>query len=372
MKKIIRSISKRSKETSDPSDLSTPNHPSGSSLKSARDAGSLSGNDKERSSSRHQTFSGNTLTVPSSVPASTQAAMSPPPPYVATSTRTHRTSVPLAPGPTPYPVNSMPNSIWDPPRWTPSTSQSPNVAGPAENIDDTEFSFLRDFDTVFVIDDSGSMTIEGRWKEAEEAIATIAPICTQYDPDGIDLYFLHHTNPASPSRGWHNITSPSTVHEIFSGIQPYGGTPLAETLHWVLEPYLRRVEHMVKCMDQYGNLPDPTLAVRPMNIILVTDGDIRDNTDEVIARTAVRLDECHALSWQVGIQFFQIGNDPAATRGLQQLDDELAHIAKKSHMRDIVDTVPWKGASGQKLTGRGILKCVMGAVSKRYDRMEAH
>lgn len=48
---------------------------------------------------------------------------------------------------------------------------------------DSLYAFLREFDTIFVVDDSSSM-LGQRWREAE---AAMAPICTQYDQDGIDI-----------------------------------------------------------------------------------------------------------------------------------------------------------------------------------------
>jgi hypothetical protein len=41
-------------------------------------------------------------------------------------------------------------------------------------------------------------------------------------------------------------------------------------------------------------------------------------------RAAKRLDACNAEPWQVGIQFFQVGNEPEAAEELRELDDGLA------------------------------------------------
>jgi hypothetical protein len=37
-------------------------------------------------------------------------------------------------------------------------------------------------------------------------------------------------------------------------------------------------------------------------------------------------------------------------------------------LRDMVDTVPFKGAEGEHLSADGILKVVLGAVNRRLDR----
>lgn len=100
-----------------------------------------------------------------------------------------------------------PGGLWDPPGYT---------ADPPENappVSDRPYAFLADFDTIFVVDDSLSM--QGRrWKEAEKAIATITPVCTQHDPDGIDLYFLNHRSK-HPHGGYTKITSAPDVQRIF-------------------------------------------------------------------------------------------------------------------------------------------------------------
>jgi hypothetical protein len=155
-----------------------------------------------------------------------------------------------------------------------------------------------------------------RWEEAEEAIATIAPICTQHDPDGIDIYFLNHRNRTTRSGGYHNITTPSGVQEIFRTVRPFGQTPVGKCLHRILYPYLRRVESMAEATDEYGDLRNPDLAVRPVNIIVITDGIFTDDAYGVIADAAKILDRCKALPWQMGIQFFQIGHEQAGKDNL--------------------------------------------------------
>ncbi|KAL5398830.1 hypothetical protein PMIN03_012744 [Paraphaeosphaeria minitans] len=65
-----------------------------------------------------------------------------------------------------------------------STSRQPPM-GPA--TDDDPYAFLRNFDTIFLIDDSGSMA-GSRWSQVEQALTVIAPICAERDEDGIDVY----------------------------------------------------------------------------------------------------------------------------------------------------------------------------------------
>jgi uncharacterized protein YegL len=220
---------------------------------------------------------------------------------------------------------------------------------------------LADFDTVFLIDDSGSMA--GRsWRETKEALRSIAPICTQYDADGIDIFFLNHRNPnASDSlRGYTNVTSEAAVEQIFTNVQPLGGTPTGTRLNQILKLYRSQLENS---MERQAHGHDAT--VKPLNIIVITDGASSDDVESVIVNHAKKLDKYDAEPWQVGIQFFQVGREPGAAAHLQELDDTLSG----SHgVRDMVDTVPWTGDDGQVLTADGILKVCLGSVVKRLDR----
>lgn len=119
-----------------------------------------------------------------------------------------------------------------------------------------------------------------------------------------------------------------------------------------------------------GYLSDPSLYVKPVNIITITDGEFTDDAESVIVQVARTLDSagCGALPWQVGIQFFQIGEDESVRRYLETLDDDIGRWCRDEKVRDIVDTVPWRRKSGQGLDAEGILKCVLGAVNKKYDR----
>lgn len=217
---------------------------------------------------------------------------------------------------------------------TPEVTVTPTAQG----RDDDPYNFLNSFDTIFLIDDSGSMA-GSRWRETSAALKTITPICTQHDADGIDIYFLNHAD----SSFHHNVTSTGTVHEIFETVRPGGGTPTGQRLNQILKPYLRK----------FAANPD---SVKPINIICITDGEPSDDVESPLIAAAKKLDKLDAPAWQVGVQFFQVGKDEEAKRHLKQLDDELAEIAGDDELRDIVDTVPFTGDEGKKLTGEGILK----------------
>ena len=123
-------------------------------------------------------------------------------------------------------------------------------------------------------------------------------------------------------------------------MRPQGGTPTAARLNGILRPYLKLVEE--KGSD----------AVKPLNVIVITDGVASDDVETVILNAAKKLDKYDAPGWQVGIQFFQVGREPGAAAALRELDDELS----EDGLRDIVDTVPWRGEEGTVLNADGILK----------------
>ncbi len=232
----------------------------------------------------------------------------------------------------------------------------PSYSPPASTVaasTDNPYAFLATFDTIFLIDDSGSMA--GRsWRETSQAIATIAPICTAQDKDGIDIYFLN----ADDSPSYQNITRAAEVQRIFETVRPGGGTFTGAKLNSILKPYLRECEAKKSHLE----------AVKPLNIIVITDGVPSDDPESVIVTYAKKLDKIEAPAWQVGIQFFQVGEEAGAAEALQDLDDGIHQRGQE--FRDIVDTVPWRSQNGGTtgLNADGILKVVLGAVNRRLDR----
>ncbi len=186
-----------------------------------------------------------------------------------------------------------------------------------------------------------------RWNEVSNVLKSITPICTTYDVDGIDIYFLNN-----PKIIYH-VTEPRAVDSIFKTVLPTGSTPIGTRLHAILHPYVH---------DLQRKLPK-----KPLNIIVITDGAATDDPESVIVDVAKKLDALQASPWQVGIQFFQVGDDCEAAKVLKELDDALVDMGCK---RDMVDTVP-SGAHGGTLNADLILKTVLGGVHRRLDRKKA-
>lgn len=224
-----------------------------------------------------------------------------------------------------------------------------------------KYAFLNTFDTIVVIDDSGSMA--GRsWRETRDALRAITPICTSHDADGIDLYFLNHRSRESTPNGkapggYYNIRSADQVQQLFEHVRPGGATPTGTRLQHILKPYVASLARRPNNMEE----------VKPVNVIVITDGCPTDDPEAIIVQHAKKLDRLEAPPYQVGIQFFQVGEEAGASRALRELDDDLA----EQGIRDMVDTVTWDAKNSNRkheLTADGILKVVLGAVVRRLDR----
>ena len=116
-------------------------------------------------------------------------------------------------------------------------------------------------------------------------------------------------------------------------------------------------------MKEIAAKGDPE-KVRPMNIIVITDGVPSDDVGSVIIDAAKKLFKWEAPAWQVGIQFFQVGRESGAAEALKELDDDLAN---EKDVRDMVDTVSWHTMKNG-LSAADMLKVTLGAVNRKLDR----
>lgn len=225
---------------------------------------------------------------------------------------------------------------------------------------DSPFAFLASFDTVFLIDDSGSMAGKN-WTDTGHALAAIIPTCVEHDENGVDIYFLNHPDNSE----YKKLKRSEDVKAIFRSVQPRGGTPTGTRLNHILKEYFEKCAQKGCCVKNATNWEED---MPPQNIIVITDGEPSDDVESVIINAAKKLDEWGAPPWQLGIQFFQVGDSEEATKALIEMDDFLGGDECKGKIRDIVDTVPWSGQNGTGLNSAGILKVVLGAVNKRLDR----
>ena len=172
-------------------------------------------------------------------------------------------------------------------------------------------------DYVLIIDRSGSMGSSGRWQEAEKAVSKLAPYICSFDPDGVDVYFFDHEFKKCGS-----VKSAEEVKGIFASTKPRGSTDLAKVLDAAFQ-------------DHFDGSRGAT------SILVITDGspDSQRDVEDVIVRAANSIAEDEELS----VSFLQIGDDKGAATFLAKLDDDLESRGAKF---DIVDTIPFKQASG--------------------------
>src|SRR5262249_37470468 len=142
------------------------------------------------------------------------------------------------------------------------------VVGPGD-----PYAFLAKYDTAFLVDDSGSM-VGSNWTETCNALKALVSICVKYDSDGVDLYFLNRKNrmDSGSAKGYRNVTSAVGVMALFSDVKPDGGTPTGQRLADILRPYVEKVEEAAVS----------TTTVKPLNLIVVTDGAAGDDVESVV------------------------------------------------------------------------------------------
>jgi hypothetical protein len=199
------------------------------------------------------------------------------------------------------------------------------------NDDNSGFSQLASFDTVFVIDDTGSMQMasdsakagtenaETRWDVLTRSMQYIGNIAAEYDEDGVDIRFLKSTNlNHSHIKSGQEVLNLLAQVDLEKGV---GGTKFATILAHILGPYVARYEKYFEAMTRQEQAD----MVKPLNIIVLTDGKSDDPkaTKKTIINMGMRLDKIGAPLEQVGIQFLQVGDDQEAAKWLRSLDDEL-------------------------------------------------
>jgi hypothetical protein len=174
---------------------------------------------------------------------------------------------------------------------------------------------LVDFQQVFLIDDSASMT--NHWQELTGLVGVLAYIVKSADPDGIDMFYT--ISPKSVKRA----TDSSTLMKSVQRTRPQGISDIGIGLNSILGPYNLKLER------RFGS---PTVAasaledIRPLSLYVLTDGVWQPDSDaETPIKELVRtlLKQRKLNKKQVGIQFIRFGNNPAGIAKLEYLDDKV-------------------------------------------------
>ena len=236
-------------------------------------------------------------------------------------------------------------SLW---QAEPGTNDTRSWCSQPESGEEDKFFILREYDTVFLVDDSSSMQTARRWELVQRILAVSTDIATQYDPDGIDIRFFNNRTASA-----REIKDPKTARAMVQQVTPNGRTPTLRRMSELLRSYIRRLR---------DNQDDENFP--KYNLIILTDGepdrdfeepgdisdaeDARKNTAanrkirKEIVNIAKQLDDMGAVGEQVGIQFCQIGNDTGVTKFFDFLDNGLR---KGHHVRDVCKTLPFEYSS---------------------------
>ncbi|KAF8253237.1 hypothetical protein K440DRAFT_593911 [Wilcoxina mikolae CBS 423.85] len=220
------------------------------------------------------------------------------------------------------------------------------------------YLLLRRFDTILIIDDSASMT--AHWAATRSALETLATVALRHDQDGIDIHFMNH-----PEHDAVNVKSAVHIRRLFAKVEPEGCTPTGQCLDEILREYIDRYAS-TKAPASPSSSPSSHAppGVKPLNILVLTDGEPTDDPEPVIVSAARKLEALNAPLHQVGIQFLQIGDEEGAREALEELDDALEGVYG---IRDMVDTTRYVG-EGEEISGQVVLKALLGGINRRLDR----
>ncbi|KAF9462373.1 hypothetical protein BDZ94DRAFT_1219772 [Collybia nuda] len=201
-------------------------------------------------------------------------------------------------------------------------------------------NYLRAYDVVFLVDDSGSMQGQ-RWTEATQALNNLANwiIDNGWDSDGIDIYFL---NSNYIFRGKTELvngvqasftTDKDKVIQAISQVSPIGNTPTGKRTQEILGAHINKLNAAMGT-EAYG-------VIKPLNLICITDGEPNDDPSQELgkmlteAAEKLRIKPKHHHSNSMGVQFVQIGADVKAREALVKLT--------QLDTGGMVDTVPYLG-----------------------------
>jgi hypothetical protein len=238
--------------------------------------------------------------------------------------------------------------------------------------DNRGFGRLALFDTVFVIDDTGSMQLAAdsneaatpdmktRWGVLTKSMRYIGNIAAEYDPDGVDIHFLMSTGLSQS-----NVKSGQEVLNLLAQVdltKGSGGTYFATVLAEILGPYVARYEDYFEATKRREKAD----KVRPLNIIVLTDGKADDakSTKKTIIKMGKKLDKMNAPLTQVGIQFLQVGDDKDAAEWLKGLDNDLED---EYDIRDYVDTKTFNNLKNSADFTENLREILLGAIDREID-----
>ncbi|MBW0478702.1 hypothetical protein O181_018417 [Austropuccinia psidii MF-1] len=205
---------------------------------------------------------------------------------------------------------------------------------------------LKRVKTKFLVDDSASMSLDGKWEAAKKVLGTLVDTASKYETGGVEVDFLNYP------KSLRSVKDKATIIKQLKFVQPVGeSTPIEVKVEMILHHYLEKLEYVAITNKTF---------LKPLNLIILTDG-ITDDVDSliwIIRETSSRLDAAHFRLNQIGIQFVIIGDESCVARVLRVLDDQLQ--TKYGVSRDMVDVTRFLG----KTTNSFVIKCLLGGIDR--------
>lgn len=184
-------------------------------------------------------------------------------------------------------------------------------------------AILTEYDTILLVDRSGSMTgpakgFSDRWTQAKELTIGIATLASQVDEDGITV--ITFGGKFVPSNDVvDGIKDAAQVAALFSTQGPGGTTPTSEALQAAFDKKFASGKKTI--------------------IICVTDGEPNDANavKQTIIVAANKLND----AGEIRVLFLQVGDDAGAAKFLDGLDNSLSGAKF-----DIVNAISFADADG--------------------------
>ncbi|CDR48690.1 hypothetical protein NBRC10512_001402 [Rhodotorula toruloides] len=214
------------------------------------------------------------------------------------------------------------------------------------------------FDTVLLVDDSGSMAFEengSRIDDAKLIVSRVATAATLFDTDGISVYFLNSKTVGN------NVTNEQQAQQLLAGIKFSGLTPLGTSLEQkILQPLL-------VSPARQGTLRKPLL------VVCITDGapggEDRHTIVRAITRAKRELAQTRFGPDALSVQLAQIGNDLGARQFLGEIDSH----PEVGGLVDVTSNYELEADDFQKTTGQDLtpelwlVKLMLGPIDSSYD-----
>lgn len=203
---------------------------------------------------------------------------------------------------------------------------------------------LRDYNTVFILDDTCSMAIEdtqvsgtpmSRWECLLSSIQCFEDVIAKMDRDGVSVRFLinrekdmsHVRDGRQLLQNLHQI---KLYHKRFRKSNASKESCLNAVLSSVISDYMFRLRRRNYDIED----KKPPEDLKKLKLIVITAGDL-DEYEEVertLVTTARDLLAADAPSDQVGVQFVHVGKDVKAASWLRTLDN---HLKQMYGVRDV-------------------------------------